>query len=332
MLMKIRYGIVSTASIVPRFVQGVKDSRNGDVVAICSRSLEKARAMAEKLDIPRAYGSYQELLDDETVDIVYIATPNHCHFDDAKRALLAGKHVLLEKPFVLLRNQAEELFALAKKQGRFLMEAQKEVFLPITNRVKEMIDTRAIGEVRYICMNASFPSRFTYDHWMYDPRCGGGALYGSNAYTVEYLLHVLDVKTLRYQGVCKQAITGVDECCQMQFLVNDAIIAASSITMNVPTKNAAVFYGTEGYIEVDQYWKARSMKVIRGDQEETISIPCRCEFVYEVDHVNECLEKGMLNSPIMTPAKTIATMEITEKLFHAWQQTSTSELPTVILK
>ena len=105
--MKIRYGIVSTATIVPRFVQGVKDSDHGVVHAICSRSLKKAEQMAKELDIMNAYGSYEELLQDKDIDIVYIPTPNYLHYEYAKKALLANKHVLLEKPFTLSLVEAE---------------------------------------------------------------------------------------------------------------------------------------------------------------------------------------------------------------------------------
>ena len=130
--MPIRYGIVSTASIVPRFVAGVQASQTGEVVAIASRSLSKAQEVATTLGIPKAYGSYEELYADPTVDVIYVATYNKGHYPVAKAALFAGKHVLVEKPFALTLDEAEELFAIAKEKKRFLMEAQKAVFLPIT--------------------------------------------------------------------------------------------------------------------------------------------------------------------------------------------------------
>mgnify|MGYP003247230194 CR=1 FL=1 len=131
---KIRYGIMSTAQIVPRFVAGLRESAQVEVRGIASRRLENAQKMAKELAIPVAYGSYEELCKDETIDIIYIPTYNQGHYSAAKLALSQGKPVLLEKPFTLNAAEAEELFAIAQEQGVFLMEAQKSVFLPITQK------------------------------------------------------------------------------------------------------------------------------------------------------------------------------------------------------
>lgn len=131
---KIRYGIMSTAQIVPRFVSGLRESAQAEVRGIASRRLENAQKMSKELAIPVAYGSYEELCKDETIDIIYIPTYNQGHYSAAKLALSQGKPVLLEKPFTLNAAEAEELFAIAQEQGVFLMEAQKSVFLPITQK------------------------------------------------------------------------------------------------------------------------------------------------------------------------------------------------------
>lgn len=142
---KIRYGIMSTAQIVPRFVAGLRESAQAEVRGIASRRLENAQKMAKELAIPVAYGSYEELCKDETIDIIYIPTYNQGHYSAAKLALSQGKPVLLEKPFTLNTAEAEELFAIAQEQGVFLMEAQKSVFLPITQKSKGDNSRREIG-------------------------------------------------------------------------------------------------------------------------------------------------------------------------------------------
>jgi predicted dehydrogenase len=106
---KVKYGIVSTAQVVPRFIEGVRLTDNGEVAAISSRSLETAQAFATAYNIPKAYGSHAELYADSELDVIYIATYNKGHFPEAKQALLAGKNVLLEKPFTLTLAEAEEL-------------------------------------------------------------------------------------------------------------------------------------------------------------------------------------------------------------------------------
>lgn len=147
---KIRYGIMSTAQIVPRFVAGLRESAQAEVRGIASRRLENAQKMAKELAIPVAYGSYEELCKDETIDIIYIPTYNQGHYSAAKLALSQGKPVLLEKPFTLNTAEAEELFAIAQEQGVFLMEAQKSVFLPITQKVKATIQEGRLGEILWV--------------------------------------------------------------------------------------------------------------------------------------------------------------------------------------
>lgn len=139
----IRYGILSTASIIDRFIAGVRESREGEVYAIASRTIEKAKDAAMRLNIEHYYGSYEELYKDENIDIIYIPTVNGLHYRDCQNALLHHKHVIVEKPFTLTSHEAKKLFDLAKEQNCFLMEAQKCVFLPTTLKLKELKIGRA---------------------------------------------------------------------------------------------------------------------------------------------------------------------------------------------
>lgn len=141
----IRYGILSTAQVVPRFVAGVKESHEGEVTAIASRGIEKAQKMAQELEIPAAFGSYEELCQSEAVDIVYVAVYNKGHYDAAKLALLNNKHVLLEKPFTMTLAQAKELFAIAKERNLFLMEAQKPSSCQSPNKFNRLFKLGRLG-------------------------------------------------------------------------------------------------------------------------------------------------------------------------------------------
>ena len=316
--MKIRYGILSTASIIGRFIQGIKDSKDGEAIAICSRNMDKAKEACEKFGVEKAYDDYEKMLLDDEIDVIYIANLNSRHYYDAILALKARKHVVLEKPFVLTKAQAERLFEIAKEYGVFLMEAQKIVFLPITDKTKEIIVEGRLGNINYISIVATYAGRFGYDHWMFSLDHAGGCLHGSVSYTIEYLQHLFDVKTITYNGLQKKAPTGVDEACQLNFLVNEKLLVTSCIAMGFVARNAAIIYGDKGYIEVEDFWKARKMKVVIDGIEDIIEIPCNCEFVYEVNHVNECIQKGLLTSPIMKPENSIQTMEITENIFRNW--------------
>ena len=315
---KITYGILSTASIIGRFIQGVRDSKNGYVGAICSRDMNKAKQKAEEFKIDKAYDDYDKMLADKEIDVIYVATINSLHYPNALKAIRAKKHVVIEKPFVMTKQQAIHLFEEAKKNQVFIMEAQKIVFLPVTNHIKDIIQNKSLGELHYVNMTASFTGRFDYDHWMFSLQHGGGCMYGSTTYTAEYLMYLLDSLDVTCQGLQIPAPTGADDFCQLQLTIDNRVMVSSCISMNVVTKNEATFYFDKGYIVVENYWKARSMKIVKDGVEEVIEYPCPCEFVYEVDHINECISKGLIYSETMIPEFTIKTAEIVDGVFNSW--------------
>ena len=162
--MNITYGIISTASIVPRFMNAVQKGGQGKIIAIASRSLDKAQKMAEDYNIPRAYGTYDELFHDEEINVVYIATINSKHYQYSLEALHHGKNVICEKPFTMTREEAESLFDLAKEKNLFIIEAQKSVFLPVIRRVKEIIQSGQLGDIKLIDFSSSFD--ISYNTWI----------------------------------------------------------------------------------------------------------------------------------------------------------------------
>lgn len=316
----IRYGILSTASIIGRFIAGIRESQDGEVYAIASRTQEKAKAAAKQFGIEHYYGSYEELYHDDNIDIVYIPTVNGFHYRDCQNALLHHKHVIVEKPFTLTSQQAEELFELARKQNCFLMEAQKCVFLPTTLKLKELLNQGMIGNLKYIELKAGFPGRFDYSHWMYDLSMGGGSLYGSATYTIELMQFLFDQPHFEIDGSCLQCPTQADEICNFQLKINHQILVSSTIAMNVALKNEAVFYGDKGYIVIPNYWKSSELDIyFHNGQSEHFDFPYQSEFVYEINHVHDCLKQNLITSPIMTPAKTIGACHLVETLYHKWK-------------
>lgn len=317
----IRYGILSTASIVERFVKGIRESQDGEVYAIASRTIDKAKETAQSLHIEHYYGSYEELYQDEQVDVIYIPTVNGLHYRDCKNALLHHKHVIVEKPLSLTSYEAKELFELAKIQNCFLMEAQKCVFLPTTLQLKKIIDNHIIGDIHYIELKAGFPGRFGYDHWMYDLSMGGGSLYGSATYTIEFLQYLFDDPHLSIAGSCLKCPTGSDDICNFQLKINNHILVSSTIAMNVPLKNESVFYGDKGYIVIPNYWKSSQMDIyFHNGETKHFDFPYQSEFVYEIEHIHQCLDQNLLTSPIMNPNKTIETCSLVETLYHQWEE------------
>lgn len=312
---KIKYGILGCASITPRFIQGITLSTDGEVEAIASRSFEKAKDMKEQYQIKKAYSTYQELWEDEDIDVIYIPTPNFLHYEHCMESLRHGKHVVCEKPFMLTTKEAKEVFAYARKKNLFIMEAQKIVFLPITNWIKDTLKLNMIGQLYLIDCETYYPNQYPNTHWMRDLSKGGGCLYGSASYTIEYVHYLFDGFASAFQGSLLFPHHSVDDIASIQMKFDEDVLVKSTINTIVPTKNRATFYGSEGHIEIDHYWKAKEARIYKDNQlMETLSFPFESEFMYEVNHINECIQKGLLESPIMSHDMTLKTIEIVEEI------------------
>lgn len=318
--MTIRYGIISTAQVVPRFVAGVKESMDGTVTAIASRQLAKAEKMAQELDIPHAYGSYEELCQSDQVDIVYVAVYNKGHYDAAKLALEHNKHVLLEKPFTMTLEQAEELFEIAEERKLFLMEAQKSVFLPITEQVEELLAKDTIGKVRWMKAVMAYPNIY-HISWFSSLDAGGGILRGAGTYPLEYMQFLLKQAPKEITGTMVFPPDKSDTQANISLTFPDNTIGSLFLTVELDLPAGITLYGEKGTIFVPNFWKTKEAEVTYPDgRVEKIIESFQSEFVFEVEHVNECLQQKRLTSPVVTKEMTLQTVRIIEEMYQHYQK------------
>jgi len=310
---KLRYGILSTASIVPRFINALRESRTGEAVAIASRSLEKANQKAQLWNIPKTYGSYEELCKDPDIDVVYVAMINSEHYRNAYMALSCGKHVVCEKPFALKASEAQHLFAYAREQNLFIVEAQKVVFLPTIHEIKSLIQSGALGRIHLVDLTSSCSS--VYNDWLHSKAAGGGALYGNASYSLHLVQFLFDCPIISYTGTATRIDSEVDEQCVINLKMENQVLVVSKISTNVEAINKAYIYGELGYIEIPDYWKARTAHVhYKTGEQQIIFHPCEFELTYEAAHFNDCIQNGLLQSPVMTESITVNTLEIMQHL------------------
>lgn len=316
--MQLRYGILSTSSIAPRFIAALRETGEGEIVALSSRTLEKAEKMAKLWEIPKAYGSHKELLEDENVDVVYISAVNSQHYPLAKAALEMGKHVICEKPCTTSAAHTRELFALAREKKLFLMEAEKMLFLPAILAVKEKILAGELGEIHMVQLNHSFSG--SYNDWMFDPSVGGGPLLSSGIYAVQLLLWLF--------GPIKQ-IDGLGSFLEnglaWQYILSGEMESGQLFTIRNSTRaildNRAFLYGTKGYVEIPEYWKARrAIFHIAGQEPQILEFPCDHELVYEVRHIQQCLSEGKCTSDVVTEELSVAGITALEKIQSLWSE------------
>ena len=312
-----KIGILSTSSIAPRFIAAVREEGSFEIVALSSRSQEKAEEKATQWNIPKAYGSHEDLLADGEIDIVYISAVNSAHYKWAKAALEAGKHVICEKPCTTTEVQTRELFALAKEKGLFLMEAQKMLFLPAVQAAKKAIDAGKLGKDHIAEFNHSFYG--SYNNWMYDEAAGGGPLLSSGIYVIELLQFLFECKVAEICGICtKHPGTNVEE----QYAIsgrmeNGVLFSMKNSTVSI-MKNTAVIYGEEGNLELPEYWKARKLILSDGEGTEEQAYPCEHELQYEVAHIADCFRKGLQESPVVTGEFSASAIAVLETIKEKW--------------
>lgn len=316
----IKYGVVSTAQVVPRFIEGVRLSEHGEVVAVSSRTLSAAQKFADKHQISKAYGSHDELYADADIDVVYIATYNKGHFPEAKKALLAGKHVLLEKPFTLTAAEAQTLFDIANRQHLFLMEAQKSVFLPMTALVKEVVSSDEIGEILSVDSVTAYAS---VDHisWFKDLDAGGGTVHFMLPYALSYLQYIFGAKITAFSGISDMANGEADMQAKVLLKLETGVLANVFLTTKVGLDKVMTIQGNKGKLVIPEFWRAKKATIydLAGNVIRELHANFESDFVGEVKHVNQLMLSGTLESPIMTQEMTLSGVKVMDDLYQSWQ-------------
>ena len=315
--MQLRYGILSTSSIAPRFIAALREADAGQVVALSSRSPEKAREKAALWQIPRSYGSHKELLEDPDVDIVYISNVNTEHYPWAMAALEHGKHVVCEKPCTTTQAQTRALFALAAEKGLFLMEAEKMLFLPAIEEARRRILSGQLGDITMAELSHSFPA--SYNGWMFDEAAGGGPLLSSGIYAVQQLGWLCGPIS-RIRGINSSLDTGVEWQYILTGTTESGVLFSAKNSTRGILDNTARIFGTKGWLELPEYWKARKVIFhIQGREPEELSFPCEHELVYEARHIARCMEQGLLTSPVVTEEISCAGIAALEQVKESWK-------------
>ena len=297
---KVRWGIVGPGNIAHSFAHDFQFTKYGELKAVASRSLARAQNFADKHGIPKAYGSYAELYDDNEIDIVYIATPHVFHHENSVDALNSGKAVLCEKPLTVNLEECDSLIALAKEKDQYLAEAMWTYFLPVINKVSEWVSEGRIGQV--LSIKADFGNRvpFDPDSRMYSPELAGGTLLDMGIYplAITWLIYKSDPKNISV--ISRKASTGVDNDVNMLFEYEDASASLHS-SFRSKLNNHAYIIGEKGYIDIPEFWHARecilyeSENIIDRFQDDREGKG----YEFEIDAVSIDLLNGLKHSGVM---------------------------------
>src|SRR5687767_8487331 len=247
---RLKLGIMGTGNIAGQFCMGTLASPRIQLAAVGSRSTEAARAFAERFDIPGAHGSYDALLSARDVDAIYLSLPNSMHHEWTIKALRAGRHVLCEKPLAVTSAEAEEMFEVARRTGKVLVEAFMYVSHPQTKRVIEVINSGAIGELRLIRSSFCYRTSRMEGNIRFDPRLAGGALMDVGCYCTHFARMIAGAEPDSISAVGTLHPSGVDHLSSGVLRFPSGVVAMFSCGMLTQCDNTAHICGTEGYLEI----------------------------------------------------------------------------------
>ncbi|MGO9582846.1 MAG: Gfo/Idh/MocA family protein [Acidimicrobiales bacterium] len=307
----LRWGLIGSGLIAAAFAKDLAVTDSGRVVAIGSRSQESADRFADKFHISNRHASYEALVADPAVDVVYVATPHPMHHANALLALDAGKPVLVEKAFTMNAPEARELVDSARSKGLFLMEAMWTRFLPHIVEVRHLLASGALGDV--VAVMADHGQWFAKDpaFRLFAPELGGGALLDLGVYPVSFASMVLG-KPSQVAALITKAFTGVDGQTSMLFRYGGGTQAILTCTSSAKSPTRAAIVGTEARIEIDGVFYAPSSFTLigRDGSADRFEPPHEGHGLhYEADEVARCLRAGLLESPLMPLDETVAIME-----------------------
>jgi predicted dehydrogenase len=278
------------------------------VVAVASRSAERARNFANRFGIERAYGSYGAIVADDEVDVLYIATPHPQHHEVALAAIRTGKALLVEKSFTATVAGAEEVVTAARERGVFVMEAMWTRFQPAIVAARRLVDEGAIGEVRQLQADLGVDRPYDPRHRLFDPAQGGGAMLDLGVYPVSFAHYFLGAPA-SIDVVGSLAPTGVDLEAGMLLGYPDGRSASILMSLRNPTPGAARIFGTGGWIEIPpRFHHPKSLVLHRtGHDPETIEQPPSGKgYSHELIEVTEGVRAGRTESAVMPLADTLA--------------------------
>jgi predicted dehydrogenase len=306
----VRWGILGTGGIASAFVSDLRLTQSGNVAAVGSRNQSSADRFADEFGIERRHRSYESLVADPEIDVVYVATPHPMHHANAILALRAGKPVLVEKPFAMNAAEGIEIVEAAREAGLFAMEAMWTRFLPHTAVIRDWIERGLLGEI--VTVMADHGQWFAEDpeFRLFAPELGGGALLDLGVYPVSFASMILGAPD-RIVALSDPAFTGVDAQTSMLLGYESGAQAVLTCTLRAKSPMRASIVGTDARIELDGRFYAPTSVTLVPRSGEATHVPSDHEghgLRHEADEVARCLAAGELESPLMRLDESIAIM------------------------
>ena len=287
--------------------------------AVASRNLERAQAFADKFGFQKAYGTYEEMLSDPEVQLVYITTPHSHHYEQMLMCLEYGKNVICEKAFTINAQQARKVYETAKAKGLYAAEAIWTRYMPSRKMIQDIIDSGIIGKLNVVTANLSY--KIDWKDRLVDPALAGGALLDVGVYGLNFALMHFGNEIERMESSVQMTPSGVDGMESITIFFKDGRMAVLNHSMFARSDRKGIFHGEKGYVVVENINNPNAINVY-DDNDQLLAhydVPEQINgYEYEFIEAVRCIEEGKIESDSMPAADSIYVMELMDALRKDW--------------
>lgn len=313
-----KWGFIGFGRIARNFLESLESVEDEVPYAFASRS--SAKQLQTEFPNIKVYDSYEALLADSDIDIVYISTTHNFHCENTIAALKAGKHVVCEKPMGISSEEVNRMVETARSTGKFLMEAMWMRFLPAYREALKRAKSGEIGKVKYATASFGFRSidKLTKDGRLLNPDLAGGALFDVGVYPLTLATDLFGWQPRSFKADALLSLTGVDESIQIQLDFGNNQMAQLFASISLETNKEACIYGENGYIRMPLFWKGQAFEVIKGDQIEKVEMPYLSNgYAHEIMEARDCIKKGQIESNIFNFNDSIQSAQLVEQILKS---------------
>lgn len=312
-------GIMGTGKIAGIMAETIERMKNVRVYAVASRQQVRADAFAKRYPCKKSYGSYEALVKDSKVDLIYVATPHSEHFENVKLCLNAGKPVLCEKAFTVNAAQAKELIALAEEKQVFLAEAMWVRYMPMLTKIREVIGSGIIGEPKALTANLGY--EISGKERLIKPELAGGALLDVCVYPLNFALMIFGHNISNIVSSCTFTETGVDEQNAISLQYFDGKVANLCSSMVAISDRMGIIYGTKGFAVVENINNFESITIYDEKYRKGTTYKCPKQisgYEYEIEACISAINNKQIECEQMPHSETLRVMRILDTIRGQW--------------
>lgn len=314
-----KIGILGAGRIAAILAETMNKMPEVECYGVASRNLEKAESFAKEHGFQHAFGSYEDMLADQELELVYIATPHSHHYKHIKMCLDAGKHVLCEKSFTVNEKQASEVFRIAEEKKLLLTEAIWTRYMPSRKMINDLLDEKVIGDVRKMTANLNYP--LLDKERIVKPELAGGALLDVGIYPLNFAYMHFGDQVREIKSAAQMTSAGVDGENGMLLLYEDGRMAVLNSGIHGKSDSEGVFYGSTGCMVVENINNPEGIKIYDTDRKliREIKVPEQISgYEYEITETISCIKEGKLECPSMPHKETLRMMRVMDELRADW--------------